>query len=150
MPPIPFTEEAYQEMQAEYQKLLQEEKEVLVRLQTAREMGDLSENGAYKYAKFELGSVRRQKNKLKYLLTNGVISQKQSNSMVGFGSTVVITDGKTTKTILMVSKHESDPKANKISIESPIGQALLHKKVGATVSVTTPRGPIEYQIKSIS
>lgn len=150
MSSIPFTEEAYKKMQSEYDKLLQEEKEVIIRLQAAREMGDLSENGAYKYAKFELGSVRRQKSKLKYLLTNGVIAQKKGSSQVGFGSTVVISDGKSTKKLLIVSKHESDPKVDKISIESPIGQALIHKTVGATVVVTTPRGQVEYHIESIS
>lgn len=147
---IPFTEETYTQMQNDYKRLLQEEKEILIRLQTAREMGDLSENGAYQYAKFELGSLRRQKSKLNYLLTNGAIAEKKGSTQVGFGSTVMISDGKSSKTLLMVSKHESNPKENKLSIESPIGKALMHKTVGAKVVVTTPRGDTEYQIEKIS
>ena len=76
IPTIPFTLEAYQQLQADFDRLSQDRKDVMVRLQTAREMGDLSENGAYIYAKFELGSINRQLAQLRHLLKNGKVVEK--------------------------------------------------------------------------
>jgi transcription elongation factor GreA len=149
--PIPFTAEAFAELQQKYDQLTQERKEVMVRLQAAREMGDLSENGAYHYAKFELGSIGRQLNRLRYLLKYGyVVTKSTSNSLVEFGSTVTLSDGKKEVTYLMVSQHESNPREGKLSTESPIGQALINKKIGDQVVVTIPAGTITYTILKIT
>lgn len=147
---IPFTPAVYAEMQDKYQKLQQERKEVIERLQTAREMGDLSENGAYKYAKFELGNVGRQLRQLKYLLDNGQPVSSHSTTVVSFGSTVTLTNPKRSMTFMVVSEHESDPTKQKLSTKSPVGQAVFQKKLGDVVSVTTPNGEIEYTIEKIA
>lgn len=138
-------------MQRTWQRLTQERKEVLVRLKDAREMGDLSENGAYKYAKFELGSLNRQLKELRYLLENGEIFVKPaSTGVVTFGSTVVLkTNGKKI-TYTLVNQHESDPSQGKLSLESPLGSLLLGKKVGETVSLVLPKGKTEYLVEKIS
>ena len=147
---IPLTQEAYDKNLAEIKRLLIEKKELQARVNTAREMGDLSENGAYKYAKIELSTVNKQLRDLHLLVDSAIITKPQSGgNVVGFGSKVTISDGSSTQTFTIVSMYESDISARKLSIESPIGAALMNKKMGDTISVTTPSGAINYTIISI-
>jgi transcription elongation factor GreA len=121
------------------------------RLKEAREMGDLSENGAYHYAKFELGSIRRQLSHARDILSRASVLKKSTDStQVQLGSTVTIESNTTSKTYTIVSQYEADPSKNTLSAESPIGSALIGKKVGDQVSVTTPRGETTFRIRSIS
>lgn len=150
---IPFTPAAYQKMQQDLAALLVKEQEVIERLRVAREMGDLSENGAYRYAKFELGNVRRQIRQLRHLLGHGeVVHPRDPQSGIGFGNTVTVANlsaaGKHV-TYILVSKHESDPRAGKLSMEGPLGQALLGKKAGEQIAVTVPTGVLRYEIVQV-
>jgi transcription elongation factor GreA len=149
-PSIPFTADAYEKLQSEYNRLGTEREQLLIRLQTAREMGDLSENGAYKYAKIELGNVNHRLRELKHLLQDGYIVQKQANPQtVQFGCTVTLQQGKRTVSYMIVSQHESNPQQGKLSTDSPIGQALFEKKKGDTITVDAPAGLLEYKIIDI-
>lgn len=147
--PIPFTKDAYEEMQRDFERLSVEREEILVRLQTAREQGDLSENGAYKYAKFELGNVNRQLRRLTHLLRYGVITQSRNQGVVEFGSTVTLESNGKKLTFTLVSEHESNPAKQKLSFKSPIGQAIIGKKVGDNVKVQTPAGETIYTLLTI-
>lgn len=151
MPSIPFTPQAYTQLQADRARLQKERKEVMTRLQTAREMGDLSENGAYRYAKFELGSIGRQLRRINHLLAEGVVVMpSQQHTVVQFGSRVTLKGPKGKQTVLIVSEHESDPAQHKLAMTSPIGAAMMGKVAGDSVSVTTPRGEVQYTILSIA
>lgn len=150
MPPIPFTPQAYKQLQQDRFRLKTERVEVMKRLKTAREMGDLSENGAYKYAKFELGSIGRQLRRINHLLNEGVVVQSQQSSTVQFGSIVTLKGPKGTHDYLIVSEHESNPKERKLAMTSPIGAAIMDKSVGGKVTVVTPRGEVPYEIIAIS
>jgi transcription elongation factor GreA len=150
IPKIPFTSEAYQKLKLDLERLTKEQTEVMKRLQIAREMGDLSENGAYIYAKFELGSVRRQIRQLQHLLTNGEVVEKSANSdSVDFGCAVTLVHNDKEVTYTIVSIHESNLKEHKLSTESPIGKAIMGKRVGDTVQVQVPAGEVVYTIKKI-
>ncbi|HZZ98812.1 MAG TPA: GreA/GreB family elongation factor [Candidatus Saccharimonadia bacterium] len=146
---IPFTREAYEHMHREVARLQHELDEVKVRLQTAREMGDLSENGAYHAAKFELGSITRELRRLRGLLKQGKITERAPGDGIGFGSTVTLKRDNRETSYLLVSMHESDPKEHKLSMESPLGKAVLGKHVGEVVEVQTPGGKAEYSITAI-
>ena len=146
---IPLTRDKYEQLQKDFKRLDTEQKEILVRLQEAREMGDLSENGAYKYAKFELGNVRRKLREVRHLLRYGVIQEKSTNEAVDFGSVVTLKNDDREITFTLVSQHESDPAHKKLSTDSPIGQAVLGKKIGDTVVVHTPANKIEYTLIGI-
>ena len=151
IPTIPFTQEALDKIAADYKSLQKERVEIMERLKTAREMGDLSENGAYKYAKFELGSVSRQLRELKHLLDNGyVIKKNSSTGKVDFGSTVTVKQDTHTFTFLIVSAHESDLTKNKLSMDSPLGQALMGKTIGDKMTITAPIGEMTYTILDIT
>jgi transcription elongation factor GreA len=147
---IPFTQTAYQQLQADFDKLTQERVEVMARLKTAREMGDLSENGAYIYAKMELGRVNREMRRIQHLLDSGHVVHKSSdNTVVQFGCTVTLQAGKMQIQYTVVSMHESDLAAHKLSIESPLGQAIIGRKVGDKVTIHAPAGEVSYSILKI-
>lgn len=137
-------------MKSEQVRLLQKRKETLVSLSRAREMGDLSENGLYKASKMELGSINRQLGRISHLLRNAQVIERQSSDTVHIGSKVIISDGEKERTLLIVGDFESDPLQNKISQKSPIGEALLGKRIGETVTITIPSGKITYTIQAIS
>src|SRR3989304_1412198 len=141
---IPFTRTGYDKLIVERARLQQKRAETVVRVQTAREMGDLSENGAYKYGRMELGDIGRQLRELSFLLKNAVVTPAQKNGTVGFGSVVTVTAPTGTKTFTMVSEYESDPLENRLSMTGPLGQAPLGKKEGDKVSVVVPPGKVTY------
>ncbi|MBW7944204.1 transcription elongation factor GreA [Patescibacteria group bacterium] len=150
-PTIPLTAEFYQQLKTKLAQLTKERAEVMKRLQAAREMGDLSENGAYKYAKFELGSIGRQLQQLRFLLEHGRVVEKPVNpSAVSFGCVVTVATPQKTLTYQLVSQYESNPKEGKLSMESPIGAALMGKKVGDSVTVEIPTGSVQYTVTRIS
>jgi len=150
-PKIPFTRAAYEKMRDRRRQLNQLHTEVMQRLKDAREQGDLSENGAYKYAKFELGNIRRELGKLSPLLANGVIVEPTTvSNTIDFGRTITISADGQPFTFMLVSKHESDPSAQKLSTDSPIGAAVEGKRPGDTVTVQTPTGEKIYSIVSVS
>lgn len=150
---IPFTLEGYAKLEAELEEKRAAEKGALERLVIAREMGDLSENGMYKYAKMELGDSRRRIREILHLLKMITPTPKPINpTKVVFGCTVVL-EAETSKkpqTYLIVSTHEADPLAGKISPESPLGSALMDRKIGDTVSFTTPQGVKNLTIAALS
>ena len=124
-------------------------KEVMKRLIIAREMGDLSENGAYSAAKVELGGIGRQMRQLKYILTNAYVPEVSKEQTAGFGKKITIKNKKTTLVFTLVGQYESDVSENKFSLESPIGQAVIGKKIGDEVVVVSPKGKIYYTIESV-
>lgn len=146
---IPLTQSAFDEKQTELNRLIKLRKEVMERLKVAREMGDLSENGAYHSAKFELGSIGRQMRTLKHVLSNAYIAQTPNTSTAAFGKTITLFSNDKKLTFLLVSQHESDISANKLSMESPIGKAILGKSVGDKVIVKTPKGEVKYVVEEI-
>lgn len=147
--PIPFTKKGYENMQVRQAELQDRREVVLVSLQRAREMGDLSENGAYTAARFELGNTDRELKRLEFMLKYGQVVQSSGTDKIGFGNKVTVEVGGKEYTYTLVGTQESDPKLGKISLESPIGMALLGKKVGETALVMMPDRTIEYLVKRI-
>lgn len=136
-------------MKVRQTELLAKREIVLVSLQRAREMGDLSENGAYTSARFELSNVDRELRRIEYNLKYGVIKEADGRDKVGFGNQVTVEINGKEYTYLLVGTQESDPKKAMISLESPIGMALLGKAVGEIAVVTMPERVIKYLIKKI-
>lgn len=151
--PIPLTQTELDKKKLELKKLLITQDEVIKRLQTAREMGDLSENGAYHAAKHELGNTRRQLGRVRHIIKYGFVpnvsNAKQSSVVVSFGKTITIDNKGKEMTFMLVSQYESNLLEKKLSMESPIGKAIIGKKVGDKTSVETPRGEVTYTILKI-
>lgn len=146
---VPFTRAGYESLRVREAELLAKREVVLVSLQRAREMGDLSENGAYTSARFELSNVDRELRRIEYNLKYGVIKEADGRDKIGFGNQVTVEINGKEYTYLLVGTQESDPKKAMISLESPIGMALLGKAVGETAVVTMPERVIKYLVKKI-
>ena len=126
-------------------------RELANRIETAKSLGDLSENAEYHEAKDALGFVEGRILEIEDLLKNAVIVEREAGaSNVRVGTTVTVSvDGKE-KEITIVGSNEADPLAGKISNESPIGQSLLGAKAGDHVEVETPSGATVYEVLRIS
>src|SRR3989344_1673756 len=140
---IRFTKEGYRKIQEEYQRLLEQRKETVDALRTAREMGDLSENAAYKVARQRLSQTDSRLRHLKKLLLTGKVTLESFMGVVAFGTKVTVgKDDGTQDTYTIVEGFESDPTVGKLSTSSPIGKALLGKKTGEKVTVNIPAGSV--------
>lgn len=156
--PIPLTEDFYQQLKKDKKRLKQEWSETQQRVKDAREMGDLSENGAYKYGKFELGNIGRKLKQISFLLKHGyVFSDDADNKQISFGSTVALRELSSSgervtaeQSFRILSKYQADPSTGIISDQSPLGKALLGAKVGQEVLVKLPKKTNRYQVISIS
>ena len=146
---IEFTKEGYEKAQADFDRLSEERKEVLIRLQTAREMGDLSENGAYHAARFELGTIDRQLKKLTHHLQYGKITETKHTGKIDFGCKVTLENAGKQMVFTLVNGFESDPKLKKLSVMSPIGKAIMGKKAGDSVTVAAPAGDMVFSILNV-
>lgn len=126
---------------------------VIERVATARSYGDLKENAEYHAAKEEQDFVETRIDKIEEIIGNAqVVKQTRSQTKVGMGSQVKVTKkGQKTKTLTfqLVGEYESEPEEGKISAASPLGKALLGKKKGDKITVTTPGGEVEYELLEI-
>ena len=148
-----FTKEGIEKLKEELRQLVEEKRPALVkRVARARSFGDLSENSEYSNAREELNILDGRIEELKEILKKAVVVKKKASAnsqIVKIGSRVTVaTDGQTL-TFTLVGEWEADPAAKKISHQSPLGKALLGKKVGDKVEIEAPAGKILYTIKKI-
>lgn len=146
---IQFTQAGYLKVQTDITILTEKRVTAVINLQTAREMGDLSENGAYKAARFELSAIDRELRRLNYLFRFGEVVSIQHTGTIAFGSQVSVTNGKERLQFMLVDGYESDPQQKKLSLKSPIGKAVIGKKAGDKIAVITPSGMKSYTIISV-
>ncbi|HRN70867.1 MAG TPA: transcription elongation factor GreA [Candidatus Woesebacteria bacterium] len=147
---IPFTEEGFKQITQEYEELTAKRPEFVHNLAVARDMGDRSENAAYKEARRKLSSTDSRLRFLKKIVEQAVIKKPTQIEFVEIGSYVTVNNGSQDSTFHIVGEHEADPINKKLSYKSPVGQALLRKKVGESISISIPTGTIWYLIKKIS
>jgi transcription elongation factor GreA len=146
-----LTKERLEELKNELEDLRTNARmRVADRLKRAKEFGDLSENAEYTDAKEEQEQVERRIFELEEMVKSAVIITKDATrGEVTIGSTVTLQRGKQVMKYTIVGSEESRPSEGKISNESPIGQALLRKKVGDVVSVKTPGGEVQFTVAGI-
>jgi len=145
----PFTKKGYEDLVNEQKALKISRIMAVTNLKTAREMGDLSENAAYKVARSKLSSVDRRLRFLTKVLDNAYIHEVNFKGMVDVGCTVVVESKFGTQNYQIVNSHESDIANGKISYYSPVGRALVGKKTNDEVTIKTPSGSVVYKIKDI-
>ncbi|WP_210493749.1 transcription elongation factor GreA [Patulibacter sp. SYSU D01012] len=128
-------------------------REIAARIQRARELGDLKENAEYHQAKDDQAHLETRIASLVERRRNAVVTEISTASHeVGFGATVVLVDEDTGReqTWTIVGAAEADASAGKISIESPVAQAVIGKPIGNVVDVTTPRGVRHLRIDRVN
>ena len=107
------------------------------------------ENPAYDQAQNELQEVEGEVQKLENTIKNLVIAKIKEKDIIGLGSKVTLKFDRSIIEYIIVGFDEADLGQNKISYESPIGQALLDHKKGDTVEVETPKGVVKYKILKV-
>ncbi len=151
---IPMTKEGYEKLKKDLDHLIKVERPRNIKdIEEARAHGDLSENAEYHAAKERQGMLDAKKRELEHKLAHAQIIDlsKLSNEKVVFGSTVTLADTDTgeTKKYTLVGQEEADIKKGKISVQSPVGKALIGHKAGDVVTIKTPAKTVEYEIQEI-
>ena len=149
-----LTKEGYQKLQDELDYLrTAKRQEVANRLHEAMEGGELIENAEYEAAKNEQAFVEGRIQELDLLLATAKIIEdngKKKGDVVHLGSKVTIKEGNfEAETFTIVGAAEANPREGKISNESPIGKAILSRKLGDTVKVETPGGTYNVKILKV-
>lgn len=121
------------------------------RIDDARQQGDLSENAEYHEAREQMGWLQGRLQELRAILDRAEMIEEgsQKKSVVDLGTTVIVDISGKQKEYAIVGAQEANPMIGKISNESPLGQALLGKRVGDEVEVQVPAGRQIYRIVSI-
>jgi transcription elongation factor GreA len=148
-----LTPEGAEKLKAELAQLKGSSRiELAERLRSAISMGDLSENADYHKAKEDQGFLEGRIQELEYILNKATIidSANQRRDEVNVGLTVTVQEEDyEPETYYLVGAKEADPRNGKISNESPIGKALMGRKVGEVVTVETPGGSLKLMILKI-
>ncbi len=152
---VVLTEEGLKKLQDELEYLkVTKRKEITEKIKEARGFGDLSENSEYDAAKDAQATMEQRVVEIENIIKNAKIvsADEMPTDIVSITSKVKVYDCdlEEEEEYIIVGATESDPISGKISDESPIGKALLGKKVGDTVEVETPGGTISIKILEIN
>ncbi len=147
---IQLTKEGLKALKKELDELVNTKRPKLVkRLASARAEGDLKENSDYQNAKDELGFMDGKIEELKHVVDNAQVISGSKSGGVSVGTSVKVKVNGSKHEYHIVGDWEADPAEKKISHTSPLGKALVGKKVGEKVEVEAPAGKITYEILEI-
>jgi len=154
MAQTPITKNGYAALQAELERYKKVERPKNIKdIEEARGHGDLKENAEYHAAKERQSHIAARINDLEHKLAEAQIidTSNFSNEKVLFGATVTLKDNHTDKEqrYTLVGPDEGDLKNGRISVQSPVGRALIGKRVGDTFEVKTPAKVVEYEVLNI-
>jgi transcription elongation factor GreA len=154
MPKIPITQKGYKALQAELERYKRVERPKNIKdIEEARAHGDISENAEFEAAKERQSHIDGRIRDLEHKLAEAQIidTANLSTEKVVFGATVTVKDlqNDTPRSFTLVGQDEADLKDGKISVQSPVGRALIGKRVGETVTVQTPAKVVEYELLDI-
>lgn len=144
-----ITEDGKKDLEKELAELKSRRGAIAEKIAEARDYGDLSENAEYDSAREEQGLVESRIAEIEDVLLNAEIIPATKSSSVKLGSKVELKTGRKSVVYHVVGPVEADPLAGKISNESPIGLALMGKKIGDIAEITTPKGAIKYEVVKV-
>lgn len=150
---ILLTAQGYAELEEELNDLrVNKRAENVLAIKEARSHGDLSENSEYDAARDEQAKIEARIQELEYKLEHATIidSKDKSHVNVGCEVTILYVEDKEEDVYTIVGSLEADPFENKISNESPIGAAIMGKKVGDIIPVNGPDGSYDVKILKIA
>ncbi len=145
-----------QDKKTELEKELRDRKltlrpQILEKVLAAFDLGDLPENAEYESSRDEQKKNEVRIQYIEKILRHAQIIERTGSHKVELGATVMVKNliDNLEKTFLIVGSTESDINQNKISIDSPLGKVLFGKTVGQVVTISTPRGDVDYEILSV-
>lgn len=154
MEKIPMTRDGLVQLEDELKRLRSEERPAVIRaIAEAREHGDLSENAEYHAARERQSFIEGRMAELEDIISRAQVIDTTglSGDVVRFGATVSLCDEDTEEesTYRLVGSHEADAANGRLSVTSPLGRALIGKKLGDVVEVSAPRGSRSYEVVKI-
>lgn len=148
--PIPITKEGLERLQGELDNLVTVRRpEIIKAIAAAREEGDLRENAGYDAARHDQAMTERRIREIEDRIRRAVIIDPTRANSVQVGTTVTINIDGEDETYTIVGAIEAKPAQGKISNESPIGKALLGRKVGDVVDIRTPSAVLNARVVSL-
>lgn len=148
--PVPLTAEAFARLDEELDELTRVRRpEIVARIKSARELGDLKENAEYQSAREEQSFLEGRVRMLEERKRNAVVIEDAIDGRAAIGSTVVLEQDGDRVTYTLVGSTESDPAAGRLSIASPVGAAIVGAVAGAEIEVRTPRGASRYRVVEV-
>jgi transcription elongation factor GreA len=155
MDKIPISREGLEKLRAELKKLVHVERPQNIRaIEEARAHGDLSENAEYHAAKERQSFIGAKITELESVVNRCEVLNPDEGptDRVVFGRTVLLYNVSNDEEVSyrLLGPYDSDPSCGCISVRSPLGQALLGREKGDSVTVQTPKGPQEFEILEIS
>jgi transcription elongation factor GreA len=149
--PVLLTPEGLERLKHELEIIRERRKEAAERMRDAFQPGDIEDNPEYEQAKEEVGLLDGRIYELEEMIGRAQIIHERHGSVAEPGSTIEIEDDDgLVETYHLVGAVESDPSSGRISIESPVGRALVGKRKGDKVTVTVPSGTLSFTVKSVS
>jgi len=147
---VVLTKDGLAELKAEHNELAKVKRPTVVkRLSEARDLGDLAENSEYSAAKQDLAFIDGRISELEEIIHSAKIITTHGKKQVDVGCKVTLHVNGKREIFTVVGEWEADPVNRKISHSSPLGKALLGKKVGDKVEVEAPVGRVLYKIMQI-
>lgn len=146
-----LTPEGLEKLKKELEYLKKEKrKEIAERLEKCLSFGDLAENSEYQETKEAQAFLEGRILELEDLIKNAVVvSEEKKSSFAQIGSTILVSAGFKKERFNIVGAEEASPLEGKISVDSPIGKAILNQPEGVVVEVNTPKGKVQYKILKI-
>lgn len=145
-----ITKQGKEDLEKELKELIDSRSDVADEIAAARENGDLSENAEYTAAREKQSRVEARIAEIEGILDGAQIIQSDGDGTISLGDHVVVSQDGKESAFDVVGAIEADPANNKISHESPLGAALMGKKVGDEVSIKTPKGEKVYRVVSVN
>ena len=155
MEKIPLTKDGEKKLQEELKNLKLERPKITKAIAEAREHGDLKENAEYHAAREQQGMVEAKIKDIEFKLGSSEIIDSKPNenkNQIIFGSTVELLNTKDNSKIKyqLVGEDEADLTKNKISFNSPIGKGLINKKIGDVITISVPKGELNFKVININ
>lgn len=145
-----LTKQGVAELETELAELVGRRGEIAEKLKIAREHGDLRENAEYHNARDEQATLEARVSEIENILRSVEIIEPNGGDTVELGDTVVLKGSNGEQSYTIVGSVEANPLEAKISDQSPIGRALIGKKVGDDVVISLPAGQMAYKVKTIN
>lgn len=149
MKPLVFTKTGFDHLKKEHETLKAQRPQAVEELARARSLGDLKENGFYHGAKAKLRAIDSKLERIAQMFSVAIVVAEKATDVVSIGTIVSVYDGKSAQKFTIVGDTEANPSVGNISQNSPIGKALLGKKIGDTVVITIPSGQKTYTITAL-
>ena len=147
-----LTKEKFEELKGELEHLkTTRRKEVAEKLEYAKSLGDISENSEYQEAREAQDTLEERISTVESLFKSAAIVSVRKGDMIDIGSRVTVrkVDSKEERTYELVGYEEADMLKQKISNNSPLGEAMMGKKKGDVFTCKTPKGEVEYKVLKV-